>query len=170
MILEGSEYPGFGPFFRPTRRLGEEHITWRGEIFRDGDAVFMGTCAAYRKFQAPMGRLVYVGEAPEGAEVSAELAIGGMKAICKALNPGARAGDAYATWREVAAGAGLHGYGRHHCGYTVGIGFPPSWGGSMVTSLFRGLGAGCNLAWFSMPIPGSLTPAWWITSSPTWCC
>lgn len=137
MILEGSEYPGFGPFIRPTTRLGEEHTTWRGDTFANGDAVFLETCAAYRKYQAPMGRLVYVGSAPAGAEKSAELAIEGMQAICAALKPGGKAGDAYAAWREVAASAGLHDYERHHCGYMVGIGFPPSWtGGSMVTSLF----------------------------------
>ena len=137
MIREGSEYPGFGPFIRPTTRLGEEHTTWRGEIFRNGDAVFLETCAAFRKYQAPMGRLAYVGSAPDGAERSAELAIDGMKAICAALKPGGKAGDAYDAWREVAASAGLHDYERHHCGYMVGIGFPPSWtGGSMVTSLF----------------------------------
>lgn len=139
MILAGSEYPGFGPFIRPTRRLGEEHTTWRGDIFRSGDAVFLEIAAAYRKYQAPMGRLVYVGKAPEGAERSAKLAIDGMKAICNAIRPGARAGDAYAAWRETARAAGLHDYDRHHCGYLVGIGFPPSWtGGSTVTSLAPG--------------------------------
>lgn len=137
MIMEGSEYPGFGPFFRPTSRLGEEHTTWRGDIFRKGDAVFMETCAAYRKYQAPMGRLIYVGNAPKGIEKTVDLAIRGMKAICEALRPGAKAGEAYAAWREIALGAGLNDYHRHHCGYLVGIGFPPSWtGGSMVTSLF----------------------------------
>ncbi|MEX0343361.1 MAG: M24 family metallopeptidase [Rhizobiaceae bacterium] len=136
MILAGSEYPGFGPFIRPTTRLGEEHTTWRGDIFQNGDAVFLEIAAAYRKYQAPMGRLVYVGNAPEGAEKSAQLAIDGMKAICEAIKPGAKAGDAYAAWREVAKGGGLAGYERHHCGYLVSIGFPPSWtGGSMVTSL-----------------------------------
>jgi Xaa-Pro dipeptidase len=137
MILEGSEYPGFGPFIRPTTRLGEEHTTWRGEIFRNGDAVFLETCAAYRKYQSPMGRLVYVGSAPKGVEASAELAIRGMMAVCNALRPGAEAGDAYQAWHDIAASAGLMDYHRHHCGYLVGIGFPPSWtGGSMVTSLF----------------------------------
>lgn len=137
--LEGSEPPGFGPFIRPSTRLGEEHTTWRGETFREGDAVFLENAAAYRKYQAPMGRLVYVGSAPEGAEKSAQIAIDGMQAICNAIKPGAKAGDAYAAWREVAASAGLTKYERHHCGYMVGIGFPPSWtGGSMVTSLFPG--------------------------------
>lgn len=97
MIREGSEYPGFGPFIRPTTRLGEEHTTWRGEIFQSGDAVFLETCAAYRKYQAPMGRLAYIGSAPDGADKSAELAINGMKAICDALKPGGKAGDAYAA-------------------------------------------------------------------------
>jgi Xaa-Pro dipeptidase len=137
--LEGSEPVGFGPFIRPTTRLGEEHTTWRGETFRNGDAVFLENAASYRKYQAPMGRLVYVGSAPEGAEKSAQLAIDGMKAICDTLKIGAKAGDTYAAWREVAASAGLADYERHHCGYMVGIGFPPSWtGGSMVTSLFPG--------------------------------
>ncbi|MCP5082910.1 MAG: aminopeptidase P family protein [Alphaproteobacteria bacterium] len=136
MILAGSEYPGFGPFIRPTTRLGEEHTTWCGEVFKTGDAVFLEIGGAYRKYQAPMGRLVYVGSAPDGAEASAELAINGMRAICDAIKPGAKAGEAYAAWREVARGAGLIGYERHHCGYLVSIGFPPSWtGGSAVTSL-----------------------------------
>ena len=136
MILAGSEYPGFGPFIRPTSRLGEEHTTWRGEVFQKGEAVFLEIAAAYRKYQAPMGRLVYVGGAPVGAEKSAQLAINGMKAINDSIRPGAKAGDAYAAWREVARKGGLENYHRHHCGYLVSIGFPPSWtGGSMVTAL-----------------------------------
>jgi Xaa-Pro dipeptidase len=139
MIEAGSEYPGFGPFIRPTTRLGEEHTTWRGDVFNNGDAVFLEVGAAYRKYQAPMGRLVYVGAAPEGAQASAELAIRGMQAICDALKPGATAGSVYLAWKEVADSAGLVDYHRHHCGYMVSIGFPPSWtGGSMVTSLQPG--------------------------------
>ena len=139
MILAGSEYPGFGPFVRPTSRLGEEHTTWRGDVFHDGDAVFLELAGAYRKYQAPMGRLVYVGHAPRGAEASARLAIDGMEAIRTAIRPGARAGDAYLAWHEVAAAAGLADYHRHHCGYLVSIGFPPSWtGGSKVIGLAPG--------------------------------
>ena len=139
MTLAGSEYPGFGPFVRPKTRLGEEHTTWRGEVFHKGDAVFLELAGAYRKYQAPMGRLIYVGEAPEDAERSAQLAIDGMKAICDALKPGATTGNVYQAWQDVADAAGLAHYRRHHCGYLVSIGFPPSWtGGSMVTSLQPG--------------------------------
>ena len=91
MTLAGSEYPGFGPFVRPTSRLGEEHTTWRGDRFHNGDAVMLEIGAAYRKYQAPMGRMVYVGHAPAGAEASARLAIDGMEALCSSIRPGARA-------------------------------------------------------------------------------
>ncbi len=45
----------------------------------------------------------------------------------------------YAAWqRAVDLGLG-HLSRRHHCGYLVGIGFPPSWvGGSAVVGLHRG--------------------------------
>lgn len=139
MILAGSEYPGFGPFIRPTRRLGEEHTTWRGDVFRHGDAVLLEVGAAYRKYQAPMGRLVFVGAAPDEAAGIAELAMRGMRAICDAARPGATGDDVYRAWQAVADDAGLRHYRRHHCGYLVGIGFPPSWtGGSVVTSLRPG--------------------------------
>ena len=44
-----------------------------------GEGVFLEVGAAYRKYQAPMGRLVYVGNAPEGIERSVELAISRLK-------------------------------------------------------------------------------------------
>ncbi len=140
MILAGSEYPGFGPFIRSTRRRpGDEHTTWRGDIFEDGDPVLLEVGAAYRKYQAPMGRLVYVGSAPAMAEEAADLSIRGMQAIADAARPGVTVGEVYDAWHTVAEDSGLGNYHRHHCGYLIGIGFPPSWtGGSTVTGIRRG--------------------------------
>ena len=140
MILAGSEYPGFGPFIRSThRRPGDEHTTWRGDVFKNGDPVLLEIGAAYRKYQAPMGRLVYVGDAPAMAEEAADLSIRGMRAIANAIQPGITVGEVYDAWHGVAEDAGLNDYHRHHCGYLVGIGFPPSWtGGSAVTGIRRG--------------------------------
>tara|TARA_Y100001968_G_C19318312_1_gene697904 strand:- start:102 stop:1196 length:1095 start_codon:yes stop_codon:yes gene_type:complete len=139
MILAGSEYPGFGPFIRSTsRRPGDEHTTWRGDIFETGDPVLLEVGAAYRKYQAPMGRLVYVRDCPKDAHNAAELAICGMQAITQATQPGVTVGSVYDAWHNVAKDAGLAEYHRHHCGYLIGIGFPPSWtGGSKVTGISR---------------------------------
>ena len=97
LILAGGDYPGFGPFIRPTHRLGEEHTTWCGDSFRTGDAVFLEFAGAVRHYHAPMGRLVYVGKPPKGIERSVELAIRGMNAIRDSVRPGASAGSVYAA-------------------------------------------------------------------------
>ena len=56
--------------------------------------------------------------------------------MLEALRPGALAREVYAAWQRVVDRAGLAHYRRHHCGYLVGIGFPPSWtGGNRVTGL-----------------------------------
>lgn len=46
----------------------------------------------------------------------------------------------YAAWQRVVdRGLGHSRYRRHHCGYAVGIGFPPSWvGGAGVAGLRAG--------------------------------
>jgi Xaa-Pro dipeptidase len=50
--------------------------------------------------------------------------------------PGAPFRDVYAAWQRVVDAAGLAHYRRHHCGYLVGIGVPPSWtGGGQPTGL-----------------------------------
>ena len=57
-------------------------------------------------------------------------------AVLEALRPGTTAREVYAVWQGVVDAAGLGHYRRHHCGYLVGIGFPPSWtGGNRVTGL-----------------------------------
>src|SRR3546814_1557695 len=56
--------------------------------------------------------------------------------VCSSDLPGRRARDVYAAWQSVVDAAGLAHYRRHHCGYMVGIGVPPSWtGGNTVTGL-----------------------------------
>ncbi|MFQ5983558.1 MAG: M24 family metallopeptidase [Woeseiaceae bacterium] len=136
MIRAGSEYPGFGPFIRLTDRLNEEHTTWKGDILKKGDALYLEFGASYRRYQAPMGRLVFIGEKPQGADWAADLSLRAMNSVLAAIRPGAKTGDVYQAWQDVVDSAGLPQYRRHHCGYLVGIGFPPSWtGGSMVTGL-----------------------------------
>lgn len=140
MVLGGSEHPGFVPLVRSKRFLLHEHATWRDSVFVPGDAVFMELSASVHRYHAPLARMAYVGWAPGNIERSAELSIAGMNAICDALRPGTAAGDVYAAWQAVideTLGAGA--YHRHHCGYSVGIGFPPSWvGGSTVIGIRPG--------------------------------
>jgi Xaa-Pro dipeptidase len=94
--------------------------------------LFMELSASVGRYHAPLSRMVYLGKAPRGTERAAEIAAIGLDAIRTALRPGAVSGEVYAAWQQVIDdGLGHARHRRHHCGYAVGIGFPPSWvGGS----------------------------------------
>lgn len=138
MIEAGGTFPGFGPFIRSTRRLGEEHTTWSGDRFGAGDAVFMELTGCVARYHAPLGRLIHLGSASKETHEMAAVAADAFGAVIGTMREGAPFRDVYAAWQSVVDRAGLSHYRRHHCGYMVGIGFPPSWtGGNKVTGLRR---------------------------------
>jgi len=136
MIRAGGDAPGFGPFIRPGSRLGEEHATWGDGAYRRGEPVFLELSGCVRRYHAPLGRLVHIRSIRDEDARMAEIAGKAFNAVLSALKPGARAAEVYAAWQNVVDDAGLSHYRRHHCGYLVGIGVPPSWtGGNRVTGL-----------------------------------
>ncbi len=131
MIRGGGEYPGFAPFIRSTSTLREEHSTWRDHNLQTGEKLFMELSGSSARYHAPLGRMAFVGEATPGADEVRQLAIRALEAVVRALRPGVDTGVVYETWQDVIdQGLGHHRLRRHHCGYSVGIGFPPSWVGS----------------------------------------
>lgn len=136
MIAAGGTYPGFGPFIRPGARLGEEHTSWGSGVVRNGDVIFLELSGCHHRYHAPLGRLIFVGSPPSGAREMEAVCRRAFDAVVKALRPGLLAREVYAAWQKVVDAAGLSHYRRHHCGYVVGIGVPPSWtGGNSVTGL-----------------------------------
>ena len=128
MVDGGSEHPGFAPLVRSKRYLLHEHTTWRDAVLVPGDSLFMELSASVQRYHAPLARMAYMGAPPAGIERSAEIALTGLHAVTGALRPGVTSGDVYDAWQAVIDDAlGPGAYGRHHCGYSVGIGFPPSW-------------------------------------------
>lgn len=139
MVRAGGETPGFGPFIRATPTMPQEHVSWTDYRLREGDCLFVELAGCYRRYHAPMGRLFFLGDPPEGTDRIADICNQAFEAVISALKPGTTAGRVYQAWQDVVDRAGLAHYQRHHCGYVVGVGFPPSWvGGSSVTSLRRG--------------------------------
>jgi Xaa-Pro dipeptidase len=136
MTRAGGHPPGFGPFIRPEKRLNEEHTSWGDGIYRDGERVFLEMAGCISRYHAPQGRLIHLGRLSEADTRMAETCSTAFNAVCDALKPGALAREVYGAWQDVVDAAGLANYRRHHCGYLVGIGFPPSWtGGNKVTGL-----------------------------------
>ena len=134
MTRAGGTPPGFGPFLRPSHRMAEEHTTWGdGE---QHEAVFLEIAGCVARYNAPMGRLVNIGRISDEDAEMANICGEAFDATLRALKVGARAKDVYNGWQSVVDAAGMPEYRRHHCGYLVGIGFPPAWtGGPRVTGL-----------------------------------
>jgi Xaa-Pro dipeptidase len=136
MIRAGGHPPGFGPFIRPGSRLGEEHATWGDGTYNKGELVFLELSGCVSRYHAPLGRLVHIDAIRDEDARIADIVRQAFDAVVAAMRPGNRARDVYAAWQAVVDEAGLAHYRRHHCGYCVGIGQPPSWtGGNSVTGL-----------------------------------
>ncbi|WP_413873029.1 M24 family metallopeptidase [Albidovulum sp.] len=136
MIRAGSNPPGFGPFIRPGERIAEEHTTWGDGRYRAGGRVMLELAGCVSRYHAPMGRLIHLGHIRDEDAAMAEVAKRAFDAALAGLRPGRRAREVYADWQAVVDVAGMPHYRRHHCGYLVGIGVPPSWtGGNTVTGL-----------------------------------
>lgn len=132
MFRRGGTYPGFVPLVRTTRNLEHEHGTWEDRALEPSDLLFLEMAGCVRRYHAPTGRLVFVGAAPGEAERINAVCQEAMLAAAGAIRPGVRAGDVYERWQGALDRHGLAHYTRHHCGYSVGIGYPPSWSGSGV--------------------------------------
>ena len=139
MILAGGEYPGFVPFIRSTPTLGQEHGVWSDYELRSGETLFLEMAGCVARYHAPIGRLIFIDQAPTGSAELERLCIEAFDAVVEVIKPGAIMGDVFQVWQDRVDAAGLSHYRRHHCGYTLGIGFPPSWtGGAHVVGIRAG--------------------------------
>lgn len=164
LVRAGSEHPGFAPLIRSTDILTHEHVTWRDRRLTPGASLLMELSASVFRYHAPLTRMVSIGDVDAGTTRAAEIASDALEAARAALLPGTPTGEVYDAWQSVVDdGLGHHRYRRHHCGYTVGIGFPPSWvGGGAVQGIRRGgdleVRAGMVfhlLSWLLVDEPGS---------------
>ncbi|MGD2270358.1 MAG: Xaa-Pro peptidase family protein [Desulfobacterales bacterium] len=135
MIKAGSEIPGFAPFVHSPTNLRQEHTSWNPYELKHGDPLMICVSGCYHRYHAPETRVVYMVQAPEGAENLMKINLEANAALIAKVKPGMTTADAYNAWQAVIDKAGID-YHRHHCGYITGVGFPPSWiGGTKVRSL-----------------------------------
>lgn len=142
MFHRRGTYPGFVPLVRATHTLEHEHGSWEDQRLAKKDILFLEMSGCIERYHAPAGRLVFIGSASKRAFSMQSICEEAIEAAATKIKPGVAAEDVYAAWQGVVDKAGLEGYRRHHCGYAVGIGFPPSWSGGGVP---LGLRAGSKM-------------------------
>jgi Xaa-Pro dipeptidase len=142
MFHRNGTYPGFVPLVRATHTLEHEHGSWGDQRLAARDILFLEMSGCIERYHAPAGRLAFIGSAPRRAHDMHKVCEEAIDAAADKIRPGVLAENVYAAWQGVVDRAGLEGYRRHHCGYAVGIGFPPSWSGGGVP---LGLRAGSTM-------------------------
>ncbi len=132
LFRRGGTYPGFVPLVRSSASLVHEHGTWADRLLATDDLLFLEMSGCVRRYHAPMGRLLFIDDAPASAYRALEICHEAELSAASAMRPGVLAGDVYEAWQTVLNRHGLESYRRHHCGYSTGIGYPPSWSGGGV--------------------------------------
>lgn len=135
MIAAGGQPPGFPPFIRSGDRISEPHVSWTGQPLKAGAPLLLELSGCVNRYHAPMARYGYIGSAPDAARRLSEASQKAHLAALTALKPGCLARDVYGAWKKTLGTANIRPRAPH-CGYMVGISFPPTWtGGPGVQSL-----------------------------------
>ncbi|WP_085033748.1 M24 family metallopeptidase [Ensifer aridi] len=135
MIAAGGQSPGFPPFIRSVDRICEPHTSWTSRALKTGDSFLLELSACIERYHAPMARTGYIGSAPKAAKDLAKIANEAHLKALNALRPGIAASEVHAAWHSHLVASRVSPR-LEHCGYTVGISFPPTWtGGPGVNSI-----------------------------------
>lgn len=128
LATSGSEYPGSWPNIMVGRRTGLIHAAWEGEKLGRNDHALMEVTGVKQRYHAPSVRVVFVGDPPGGLRRAAEALTKAHTAAIAAIAPGRAMKVVNEAAQAALAGQDLGCTVGHRAGYSLGIGFPPSWG------------------------------------------
>ena len=120
------DYPAIVPLLPSGADASAPHLTWNGDVLREGEATFFEISGCYRRYHAPLCRTVHLGPAPSYMRRASEALTEGLQAGLEAARPGNRCCDIAGAMAAALARAGIDRDGR--CGYPIGLSYPPDWG------------------------------------------
>jgi ectoine hydrolase len=106
-------------------RTSAPHLEWTDETFKPDTAVNLELGGSRHQYHAGLSRSWYLGEPPPSLTRLSAVVVEGLNTALEAVKPGTLCEDVEAAWRRVIARAGYEKASR--IGYTIGIGFQPSW-------------------------------------------
>lgn len=131
--IEGSMYHAGGerPAMRTMVQSGPRSILQHGvstqRVVMAGDIVMVDFCGVYRRYHADLGRTFCVGEPPKRIADVMKNAAGSLEVVQKTVKPGASLTEVMRVSEEYYKSVGITPW--YAGGYTMGIGFEPSWAG-----------------------------------------
>lgn len=127
LLAAGSDFMCIQPVVAAGARSGIAHSAAGGAIVQRGDPVFLELGAAVHRYTVPIMRTVFAGEPADELRELSDYSSRALDAMIAAICPGAPAHVVAAAGRQALAPI-LPRISFHFVwGYSVGVGFPPSW-------------------------------------------
>ena len=122
----GGDYPAFVPMMPTGADASAPHLTWDDKPLKVGEGTFFEIAGAYRRYQLPLCRTMFLGTPPDDMRRAEKAVLNGLDAGLAAARAGNRAKDVATDFYTTMEAAGFHKEGRS--GYPIGISYPPDWG------------------------------------------
>jgi Xaa-Pro dipeptidase len=123
----GSEYLGHPPLIVAGKTTGLCFAMWRRREIRQGDVVLLESAGCVNRYHAMLSPPVVVGKPSRHEAEAADTLKRALEAAIRTIRPGVMAGDVDRACRSIIEERGFGGYFWQEVGYSIGIGFPPSW-------------------------------------------
>jgi ectoine hydrolase len=122
----GGIYSTSQPHICVGDRASEPHATWSDEPLPLNTPINLEFAGSRFHYHGPMSRTVFLGDPPPAYRKLADGVVEGLNAALEAVKPGTTCEQVEATWRRTIAKHGIETESR--IGYSIGIGYPPTWG------------------------------------------
>jgi len=135
MVDAGSEFFSSQPILTSGQKSGIAHTTFHRRSLQRGDAMLIEIGGVWNRYTAALMRTAAVGEASPAVRRMYDACREALEATVAAIRPGVRSQDVQAACQAVIDRRGYEPTFRKRVGYSIGVGFAPSWGEGQIMDL-----------------------------------
>ncbi len=104
------------------------HLTWSDQYFKEDHSVIVELAGCYKRYHCPLARTAHIGQPSEKLERLAEIVAEGIDEVMSIVKPGVVLEELEEAWRKATRRYGIEKESR--LGYSMGLNYPPDWGGA----------------------------------------
>lgn len=120
------DYPAIVPMAPSGMDATAPHLSWDDSPLKTGESTFFEIAGAYRRYQCPQSRTLFLGKAPQKYIDAEKAVLEAVEAGLAQARPGHRCEDIATAFNGTLNKLGFEKDSR--CGYAIGLSYPPDWG------------------------------------------
>ena len=122
----GGVYSTSQPHIGAGIRASSPHLTWTDRPLANNIPINIEIAGCRYRYHGPIGRTIFLGTPSQEYRDLASVVVEGLETALAAVRPGVTCESIEAAWRNTIARQGINKESR--VGYSIGIGYPPTWG------------------------------------------